>query len=126
MLNPIVRFFVRLCDRNSFLRMVMRCNQEALRLSRYLTENLTKGPSVAFITYTARLKGVPIHLVEPSNTSPMCPACGHCSAHNRKTQALFTCTSCGFAGPADVIAAQHIRRVVVSQPHFPDTLQRAE
>ena len=36
---------------------------------------------------------------------------------NRKTQASFVCTSCGFAGPADVIAAGNIaRRAPVSAP----------
>jgi len=75
----------------------------------------------AFIVYKAALKGVPIHLVDPRNTSRTCPACGHCAKANRKTQASFVCTSCGFAGPADVIAAENIsRRAPVSVPYVSD------
>src|SRR6185436_19133857 len=72
----------------------------------------------AFISYKAQLCGVPVHLVDPRNTSRTCPACGHCAKENRKTQASFVCTSCGFAGPADVIAARNIaRRAAVNRPH---------
>src|SRR5207249_228328 len=45
----------------------------------------------------------------------------HCAKSNRKTQASFVCTSCGCAGPADVIAAGNIsRRAVVSRPDYSD------
>jgi putative transposase len=72
----------------------------------------------AFIVYKAALLGVPIHFVDPRNTSRTCPACGHCAKENRKTQASFVCTSCGFAGPADVIAAGNISsRAAVNRPH---------
>src|SRR6185295_11004793 len=58
----------------------------------------------AFISYKAQLHGVMVHFVDPRNTSRTCPnpVCGHCCRENRKTQACFVCTSCGFAGPADV------------------------
>jgi putative transposase len=70
-----------------------------------------------FIAYKAQLKGVPVHFVDPRNTSRTCPSCGHCAKENRKTQAFFVCTSCGFAGPADVIAAGNIsRRAAVNPP----------
>ncbi len=62
-----------------------------------------------FISYKAQRAGVPIHFIDPRNTSRTCPVCGHCAKENRKTQASFVCTSCGFAGPADVIAAENIR-----------------
>ena len=72
----------------------------------------------AFIAYKAGLSGVPVHVVDPRNTSRTCPACGHCAKENRKTQASFVCTSCGFAGPADVIAAGNIAsRAPVSAPY---------
>ena len=72
----------------------------------------------SFIEYKARLSGVPVILVDPHNTSRTCPACGLVDKANRKTQAMFSCTSCGFAGPADVIAAGNIsRRAVSLQPH---------
>jgi putative transposase len=71
----------------------------------------------AFIVYKAALLGIPVHFVDPRNTSRTCPACGHCAKENRKTQASFVCTNCGFAGPADVIAAGNIsRRAAVNRP----------
>lgn len=71
----------------------------------------------AFISYKAALRGVPVHFVDPRNTSRTCPDCGHCAKENRKTQASFVCTSCGFDGPADVIAAGNVsRRADVTQP----------
>lgn len=74
-----------------------------------------------FIGYKAHLSGVPVHAVDPRNTSRTCPQCGCIDKANRKTQALFLCTSCGFAGPADVIAAGHIsRRALVSAPYVSD------
>lgn len=70
-----------------------------------------------FIQYKAALQGMPVALVDPQNTSRTCPACGSVSKENRKTQALFLCTSCGHGGPADVIAARVIsRRAVGDQP----------
>jgi IS605 OrfB family transposase len=71
----------------------------------------------SFIAYKAQLRGVSVHLVDPRNTSRTCPVCGHCAKENRKTQASFVCTSCGFAGPADVIAAVTIGgRAAVIRP----------
>jgi IS605 OrfB family transposase len=76
----------------------------------------------AFIAYKAALVGVGVHLVDPRNTSRECPQCGCIDKNNRKTQASFVCTSCGFAGPADVIAAGNIaRRALVNAPYCSDT-----
>ena len=75
----------------------------------------------AFIVYKAALAGVPVHAVDPRNTSRTCPKCGCIAKANRKTQASFVCTRCGFAGLADVIAAGNIAgRAPVSVPHYPD------
>jgi IS605 OrfB family transposase len=75
----------------------------------------------AFIVYKAALKGVPLHLVDPRNTSRECPACGHIAKANRKTQSSFVCTNCGLAGLADVIAAGNIsRRAPVSALYCSD------
>ena len=38
----------------------------------------------------------------------ICPHCGHVSAANRPTQALFKCEKCGFSGNADELAARNI------------------
>ncbi len=72
----------------------------------------------SFVEYKARLVGVPVVLVDPRNTSRTCPACGCIDKRNRPTQARFSCVSCGFAGPADTIAAGVIaRRAVVMRPY---------
>ena len=46
--------------------------------------------------------------VPARNTSRKCNVCGHTSADNRKTQAVFVCTSCGHEANADVNAACNI------------------
>jgi putative transposase len=79
---------------------------------------------LAFVTYKARLVGLPVVLVDPRNTSRTCPVCGHSAKANRPSQAVFRCTSCGCAGHADVIAAENIRvlgRAAVMQPHVSET-----
>lgn len=48
--------------------------------------------------------------VNPRNTSRKCPACGHVSAENRKSQAKFECVKCGHAANADLNAAINILR----------------
>ena len=75
----------------------------------------------AFIVYKAALVGVPVHAVDPRNTSRTCPSCGCITKANRKTQASFVCIRCGLAGHADVIAAGNISgRALVSAPYYPD------
>jgi putative transposase len=74
----------------------------------------------AFIVYKATLKGVPIHLVDPRNTSRTCPQCGCVDKRNRPTQECFCWIACGFAGLAELIAAEDIRvlgRAPVSVPN---------
>jgi putative transposase len=46
--------------------------------------------------------------VPAQNTSRTCPACGHVSAENRKTQAKFACVVCGYEHNADVVGAMNI------------------
>lgn len=48
--------------------------------------------------------------VPPQNTSRTCPCCGHVSADNRRTQALFECVECGFEDNADVVGAINVLR----------------
>jgi len=69
-----------------------------------------------FLTYKARLAGVPLVLVDPRNTSRTCPACGCINKKNRPTQSQFLCTQCGFAGLADYIAAGNIARRAACKP----------
>jgi predicted transposase len=40
----------------------------------------------AFMAYKAQRAGVPVHRVDPRNTSRTCPKCGHIAKANRKTQ----------------------------------------
>jgi putative transposase len=61
-----------------------------------------------FITYKAKLAGVPLVIVDPRNTSRTCHECGHCEKANRRSQAEFVCKSCGHAAPADLNAARNI------------------
>jgi putative transposase len=46
--------------------------------------------------------------VPPQNTSRTCPSCGHISAENRKTQALFACVRCGHEANADHVGAINV------------------
>ena len=70
-----------------------------------------------FLVYKAQLAGVPVVLVDPRNTSRTCPHCGLIDKRNRPHQASFRCIGCGFAGPADTIAAGNIaRRAAVNRP----------
>ncbi len=75
----------------------------------------------AFIEYKAQLAGLPVVLVDPRNTSRTCPECGCVDKRNRPSRAEFRCIECGFAGPADAVAARNIRaRAVVMQPMVSD------
>ena len=76
----------------------------------------------AFLSYKAALAGVALKAVDPRNTSRTCPACGHIDKANRKSQAEFVCTACGFANNADHVGAVNIaRRAAVMQPIVPGT-----
>jgi transposase len=46
--------------------------------------------------------------IDPAHTSRRCRACGHVAGENRKSQAVFACTACGYAGNAGVNAASNI------------------
>ncbi|GIO38124.1 transposase [Paenibacillus sp. SSG-1] len=61
-----------------------------------------------FIEYKARLAGVPVVLVDPRNTSRTCPECGLIDKKNRATRDTFHCQCCGYAAPADNVAARII------------------
>ena len=63
----------------------------------------------AFVTYKAKLVGVPVVYINPRNTSRTCSQCGHCDKKNRKSQAEFHCLHCGYSANADQNAALTIR-----------------
>ena len=80
----------------------------------------------AFLVYKTALAGVAVALVDPRNTSRTCPRCGLIDKRNRPTQASFRCIGCGFAGPADTIAAGNIaRRAAVNQPDAGSAVEQA-
>jgi putative transposase len=62
-----------------------------------------------FISYKAKLVGVPLVFIDPRNTSRTCNACGHCERANRKSQSEFICKACGHAANADRNAALNIK-----------------
>src|SRR6266480_4021921 len=69
-----------------------------------------------FLSYKAALAGVPLHTVDPRNTSRTCSECGYCAKENRKSQASFLCQACGHCDNADRNAAINISRADVMQP----------
>jgi len=72
-----------------------------------------------FIEYKAKLVGVVVQSVDPHNTSRTCPICGCIDKHNRVSQSLFKCVSCGYSAPADTNAARIIAsRAAINQPYF--------
>src|SRR6266849_2330192 len=58
-----------------------------------------------FVQYKAASVGVPVMLVDPRHTSQTCLVCGHVDRANRPSRERFECIVCGFAGPADAVAA---------------------
>jgi putative transposase len=106
----------------------IRTRIRAKRSQRATLHSWTFAQLRSFIAYKAQLRGVAVHFVDPRNTSRTCPSCGYCAKENRKTQASFVCTSCGLAGPADVIAARNIRvlsRASVSRPYVLEAAGRS-
>jgi putative transposase len=101
----------------------IRTRIKARRSQRATLHSWSFAQLQAFIAYKALGCGVPVHRVDPRNTSRTCPSCGHIAKANRKTQSAFVCLSCGFAGLADRIAAENIRvlgRGAVSHPYCSD------
>ncbi len=71
----------------------------------------------AFLSYKATLAGVALVAVDPRNTSRSCPECGNIDKANRRSQAEFVCTGCGFAAHADHVGARNIAsRAKVNRP----------
>ena len=56
----------------------------------------------------AKENGIAVVKIKPEYTSQRCSRCGNIDPDNRKTQADFRCTSCGFHANADYNASQNI------------------
>ena len=63
----------------------------------------------SFITYKAKLAGIPVVLIDPRYTSQKCNKCGHTEKANRQSQDKFCCVSCGHEDHADCNGAKNIR-----------------
>ena len=61
------------------------------------------------LEYKTQWQGGLLVPVPPQNTSRECPACGHVSGENPKSQAKFVCLSCGFSANADWVGAWNIK-----------------
>ncbi|AQR65003.1 cytosine methyltransferase [Aquaspirillum sp. LM1] len=62
------------------------------------------------LDYKLAWNGGHLIAVPPRNTSRTCPACGHVSADNRRTQERFECVECGFKENADLVGAINVLR----------------
>jgi putative transposase len=49
-----------------------------------------------------------VEKINPVHTSQCCSVCRHVAGENRKSQAVFACTTCGYTANADVNAARNI------------------
>lgn len=79
-----------------------------------------------FITYKAILKGVPVVVVDPRNTSRQCSICGHTEKANRKSQSDFCCRKCGHSENADYNAAKNIAARAMSMSLMSSAKQLVE
>jgi IS605 OrfB family transposase len=98
----------------------IRARARARKPQRATLHSWSFGQLRGFIAYKARRAGVRVILVDPRNTSRTCPRGGCVDKRNRRSQSLFSCVQCGFAGHADTIAAENIRRAAVSRPYCSD------
>ena len=60
------------------------------------------------LTYKAAWSGARVIAVSPRHTSQRCARCGHTTANNRPSQAVFCCVGCGHQDHADHNAAINI------------------
>jgi putative transposase len=60
------------------------------------------------LDYKLAWRGGHLIAVPPHNTSRTCPACGHISKENRRSQAQFACVACGYQNHADVVGAINV------------------
>ena len=60
------------------------------------------------LDYKLAWRGGHLIAVPPHNTSRTCPACGHASKDNRRSQAKFECVEGGYENNADVVGAINV------------------
>lgn len=74
----------------------------------FLQKNWSYFELQNMIQNKAAEKGIKVIKIDPKFTSQRCSKCGCINKDNRKTQATFECTSCGFKTNADYNASQNI------------------
>ncbi|WP_427366253.1 RNA-guided endonuclease TnpB family protein [Candidatus Caldatribacterium saccharofermentans] len=82
----------------------------AAKEQRLLQHSWAFGQLGKCIEYKATERGIRVVYVDPRHTSQRCPRCG-CTNRSNRHRHLFRCTSCGFVGHADIVAATNIRQV---------------
>ncbi|GAW92339.1 RNA-guided endonuclease InsQ/TnpB family protein [Calderihabitans maritimus] len=82
----------------------------AIKGQRLFQHSWAFGQLGRFIEYKAAERGIAVVYVDPRHTSQRCPKCSNTARDNRHGH-LFRCTSCGFVGHADIVAATNIRQV---------------
>jgi IS605 OrfB family transposase len=76
-----------------------------------------------FLSYKARLAGIPLLLVNPRNTSRTCSQCGSLGLRNGSN---FHCPSCGYVADSDLNAAINLAlRAAVNRPIVSDSFTLA-
>jgi IS605 OrfB family transposase len=94
---------------------VMKFNKE-LRDKNAIHAKWAFGQLKNFITYKAKLAGIPVLMVNPAYTSQKCNKCGHTRKENRLTQNEFKCIQCGYTANADYNASINISRAEINKP----------
>ncbi len=68
------------------------------------------------LEYKTELGGVRVVVVDPKNTSGMCPSCHYVDDGNRSTRSVLGRLFCGYTAPADYAGALSVAvKAVVSQ-----------
>jgi IS605 OrfB family transposase len=86
----------------------IRSRMTVRKRQRTRQHNWSFGQLRSFISYKAKLAGVPVVLVDPRHSSRTCCKCGYVDKRNRRGQAEFSCKRCGFTANADLNAARNL------------------
>ena len=102
--------------KNIRTRITVRRQSAAARSQRAILHSWAFFQLRSFVVYKAQRQGMPVHLVDPRNTSRQCHACGCIDKRNRPNQHTFLCVSCGHAAHADLNAARNIASRAACKP----------
>jgi IS605 OrfB family transposase len=103
-----------------------KTKKPVMKFTKKLRDNNAKlgkwafGQLRTFISYKAKLGGIPVIMVNSAYTSQKCSKCGHTCKENRLTQSEFVCKDCGFSINADLNASINISRASINKPVVTD------